>query len=50
MDFIDSGQLLTDLKDFYIWKVFVNDPHFLSKWIKDREGLLKTIPRSTMSK
>jgi hypothetical protein len=37
MDFIDSGQLLTDLKDFYIW-------------IKDREGFLETIPRPTMSK
>ena len=49
-DGIDIGLLLTDIKDFYIWKQFTNDKGFLSKWIRDREGLLKSIPRPTMSK
>ena len=44
------GLLLKDLKDFYIWKVFVNDKNFISKWMKNREEFLKTIPRPTMSK
>ena len=44
------GQLLKDLKDFYIWKVFANDKDFISKWMKNREEFLKTITRPTMSK
>jgi hypothetical protein len=47
---IDTGMLLNDLKDFYVWKVFANDKDFVSKWIKDREGLLKSVPRPSMSK
>ena len=47
---IDTGLLLKDLKDFYIWKQFVNDKNFLNKWIRNREELLKSIPRPTMSK
>lgn len=50
MDFIDTGLLLNDLKDFYIWKVYVNDNEFISKWRTNREEFLKTIPRPTMSK
>lgn len=42
--------LLEDLKDFYIWKQFVNDPEFVNKWVKDREELLKTIERPTLYK
>lgn len=42
--------LLEDLKDFYIWKQFVNDPEFVNKWVKDREELLKTIARPTLYK
>ena len=42
--------LLEDLKDFYIWKQFVNDPEFVNKWVKDREELLKTIKRPTLYK
>jgi len=44
------GLLLKDLKDFYIWKVFANDKNFISKWLTNREELLKSIPRPTMSK
>jgi len=47
---IDTGMLLNDLKDFYVWKVFTNDKDFVSKWIKDREGLLKSVHRPSMSK
>jgi|VirMetMinimDraft_7_1064189.scaffolds.fasta_scaffold00214_36 hypothetical protein len=47
---IDVGLLLKDLKDFYIWKTYVNNPNFVSEWIKDREELLNSIPRPTMSK
>jgi hypothetical protein len=49
-DGIDIGLLLTDIKDFYIWKQFANDKDFIKKWIKDRDGLLESIPRSSMSK
>ena len=47
---VDIGLLLTDLKDFYIWKQFANDKGFLNKWIRDRDALLESIPRPTMSK
>ncbi len=47
---IDIGMLLNDLKDFYVWKVFANDKDFVSKWVKDREGLLKSVQRPSMSK
>tara|TARA_Y100001958_G_C21242277_1_gene570556 strand:- start:1813 stop:1968 length:156 start_codon:yes stop_codon:yes gene_type:complete len=42
--------LLEDLKDFYIWKQFINDPDFVTKWVEDRDGLLKTITRPTLYK
>lgn len=42
--------LLEDLKDFYIWKEFANDPNFVKKWREDRDGLLKTITRPTLYK
>ena len=42
--------LLEDLKDFYVWKQFRNDKEFVSKWINNREELIKSVPRSTMSK
>ena len=47
---IDVGLLLTDIKDFYVWKQFRNDKEFVSKWINNREELLKSVPRSAMSK
>jgi len=47
---IDTGLLLNDLKDFYIWKRFANDTDFTKKWIEDRDTLLDSIPRPTMSK
>ena len=50
MDISTINDLLEDLKDFYIWKQFVNDPEFVNKWVKDREELLKTIERPTLYK
>lgn len=50
MEEIDIGLLLNDLKDFYVWKEFKNDNNFVMKWMEDREGLIKSVPRSTMSK
>jgi len=50
MNLSNTELLLSDLKDFYIWKVYVNDKDFISKWNEDREGLLKTISRPTMSR
>jgi len=47
---IDTAMLLNDLKDFYVWKVFANDKDFVTKWIKDRDGLLNSVPRPSMSK
>ena len=49
-EIIDVGKLLNDLKDFYVWKQFANDKEFVSKWVRDREGLLESITRPTMSK
>jgi hypothetical protein len=42
--------LLDDLKDFYVWKQFKNDDEFITKWIKNREELINSVPRSMMSK
>jgi len=50
MEEVDIAMLLRDIKDFYVWKQFANDKDFISKWIQDREELLASIPRSTMSK
>ena len=43
-------QLLEDLKDFYIWKVYANDDNFISNYLKNRDKTLANIPRSRMSK
>jgi len=48
MEEVDIAMLLRDLKDFYIWKQFVNDPEFIYKWINDRDELLASIPRPTL--
>ena len=37
--------LLEDLKDFYIWKVYINDPSFIARWTENRDEVLKDIPR-----
>lgn len=50
MEQVDIGLLLEDLKDFYVWKEFKNNKDFISKWIDDREGVIKSVPRSMMSK
>lgn len=50
MEEVDIAMLLRDLKDFYVWKQFANDKEFIRKWIEDRDELIKSIPRSTMSK
>ena len=43
-------RLLEDLKDFYIWKRYINDPKFIEDWTKNRDGVLKSVQRSSMSK
>ena len=43
-------QLLEDLKDFYIWKRYINDPKFIEDWTNDRDGVLESVQRSSMSK
>ena len=50
MDTTKVNQLLEDLKDFYIWKQFANDPNFVKKWSEDRQALLDTIARPTLYK
>lgn len=45
---MDIQQLLEDLKDFYVWKQYVNDPDFINKWKKDRNKVLEGIPRPTL--
>ena len=50
MEQLDIGLLLEDLKDFYVWKQFRNDKDFIGDWINNREELLKSVPRSMMSK
>ncbi len=47
---VDVGLLLNDLKDFYVWKTYVNSPNFVSEWVKNRDELLKSIQRPNMSK
>ena len=50
MEELDIAMLLKDLKDFYVWKQFVNDKEFIRKWIDDRDELIRSVPRSAMSK
>ena len=50
MEEVDIAMLLKDLKDFYVWKQFVNDKEFIRKWIDNRDELIKSVPRSAMSK
>ena len=38
------------LKDFYVWKVWSNDPTWKKRFFKDKESALKEIKRSSMSK
>jgi hypothetical protein len=38
------------LKDFYVWKVWSNDPTWKQRFFKDKESALKEIKRSSMSK
>jgi hypothetical protein len=45
-----TNQLLEDLKDFYIWKQYINNPKFIEEYIEDRESVLSNIPRPFMSK
>ena len=42
--------LLKDLRDFYVWKEWVNNPNFRENYFKNREEALKNVPRSRMSK
>ena len=46
----DDRLLLDDIKVFYVWKQFINDPEFEKKWEKDREKVLKEVIRPTMYK
>ena len=41
---------LKDLRDFYVWKEWVNNPNFQKNYFKNREEALKNVPRSRMSK
>ena len=50
MEEVDVAMLLKDLKDFYVWKQFINDKEFIRKWIDNRDELIKSVPRSAMSK
>jgi len=50
MEEVDIAMLLKDLKDFYVWKQFINDKEFIRKWIDNRDELIKSVPRSAMSK
>ena len=50
MEQVDIGLLLEDLKDFYVWKEFKNDKDFIRNWINDRDKVIKSVPRSMMSK
>lgn len=50
MEEINISLLLEDLKDFYVWKYFKNNEDFLTEWVKNREELIKSVPRSLMSK
>lgn len=50
MEELNINLLLEDLKDFYVWKHFKNNKDFLTEWVKNREELIKSVPRSSMSK
>lgn len=47
---MDIELLLEDLKDFYVWKQYINDPDFINKWKKNRSEVLGNIPRPMLSK
>ena len=40
--------LLEDLKDFYVWKAYINNPEFINQWTENRDKVLKSIPRSKL--
>jgi len=40
--------LLEDLKDFYVWKAYINNPEFITQWAQNRDIVLKNIPRSKL--
>ena len=40
--------LLEDLKDFYVWKTYINDSEFITRWTENRDEVLKNIPRSKL--
>ena len=40
--------LLEDLKDFYVWKAYINDSEFVTRWTENRDEVLKNIPRSKL--
>ena len=46
----DDRLLLDDIKDFYVWKQFINDPEFEKKWEKDRGEVLKNVDRPKLYK
>lgn len=50
MEEVDVAMLLKDLKDFYVWKQFINDEDFIHKWIQDREQLIQSVPRAPLYK
>ena len=43
-------EFLKDLRDFYVWKEWVNNHNFQENYFKKREEALKNVPRSRMSK
>ena len=40
--------LLEDLKDFYVWKAYINDSEFITRWTENRDEVLKSVPRSKL--
>jgi len=46
----DDKILLEDLKDFYVWKQYINDPKFKINWGKNREEVLKNVDRPKLYK
>lgn len=47
---LNMEQLLEDLKDFYVWKAYINDNNFISSYFENRDETLAKVPRSRMSK
>ena len=46
----DINTLLEDLKDFYVWKEYKNNPNFINEYKNNREETLKNVIRPMMSK